>query len=191
MPSKYHPDPKQKKKWGKKGMSSSDKLERRIAKGDVTVTRDEHRGMVMYNTTVVDQILERVANGETLRKVCMDQRLPSYRCVYNWMALHDDFRAAMAEARRMYNEYILDEAIDIADESGDPRVRVMARFSRLKLVEEKDANNAKAKQKDKDMKVVDANPDENGGWKVLENGERANPISTPISEFLKEKGFID
>lgn len=76
-------------------------------------------GVSTYTKQVGDAICERIANGESLRKICQDKGMPTKTTVFRW--LEDDnnqaFRDQYARAREWQAETLMEEAIEIADYS--------------------------------------------------------------------------
>lgn len=80
---------------------------------------------------VADEICERIADGESLRSICRDDRMPSKAEVFRWLADSSEFRDQYARARETQADTYFDEIIAIADDQDqDPnsrRIRVDAR----------------------------------------------------------------
>jgi hypothetical protein len=78
-----------------------------------------------------DAICERLADGESLRTICLGDDMPSQPAVFRWLAANDTFRKQYAHARETQADAIFDEILDIADEATDDvqrsRLRVDAR----------------------------------------------------------------
>lgn len=68
-----------------------------------------------YTQEVADEICERIANGEPLRQICRDDKMPPWRTVYEWQAAHADFFARIAHARELGEDAIAQECMMIAD----------------------------------------------------------------------------
>jgi hypothetical protein len=152
--------------------------------------REKHRGVDMYQPEIIEAIIGRVANGESLSSVCDDDKMPSWQTVHKWMREKDEFAAAVNMARAARVDRLIDEVVDIAD-AGYANVphaknQIVTRFQQVAAYE---ASMEKA-NRPKDPKVVEAAKDNNGGWKVLENGERANPLSDTIKKLMQEKGLV-
>ena len=69
-----------------------------------------------YTQEIADEICERIANGEPLRAICRDERMPAWRTVYDWMAGNTEFAAAIARARELGEEALFQQCLDIADD---------------------------------------------------------------------------
>ena len=64
---------------------------------------------------ILDEICDRIANGEPLRAICRDERMPSWRSVYDWINSDSEFAARIAHARDLGFDAIAEEALEIAD----------------------------------------------------------------------------
>ena len=70
-----------------------------------------------YTQEIADEICERLADGEPLRQICRDERMPAWRTVYAWKAANADFDARIAGAREAGFDAIAHECLEIADET--------------------------------------------------------------------------
>jgi hypothetical protein len=68
-----------------------------------------------YNTRIADDICERLANGESLRRICLTPDYPRQATVFRWLAAQEEFREQYARAREAQADTLADEIIDIAD----------------------------------------------------------------------------
>lgn len=85
-----------------------------------------------FTQEMADTICERLAAGESLRKMCLeDDNLPNERTVYRWLGSHEDFCQKYARARERQAEPHLEDILEIADADDikpeDKRVRIDAR----------------------------------------------------------------
>lgn len=70
----------------------------------------------MKTPEILDEICERLTNGEPLRAVCRDEHMPSWRTVYDWINADKDFAARIEHARQMGADAIADDIITMLDE---------------------------------------------------------------------------
>lgn len=75
-----------------------------------------------YTKETGDIICERIADGESLRKICLDDDMPSKASVFRWLYEQEAFRDQYARAREEQTETFADEMTDIADEHGTKTV---------------------------------------------------------------------
>ena len=76
-----------------------------------------HNGL--YTDAIARQICERIMQGQSLKKVCADPRMPSMRTVCRWFADPRliDFREMYYFSRRIQAEMRVDEIFEIADDT--------------------------------------------------------------------------
>lgn len=77
-------------------------------------------GGVQYSPEVVAELLERIADGLSLRRVCAMEGMPSTESWRRWMREHEDLRGQYARARADRASARADEIIDIADDRDLP-----------------------------------------------------------------------
>lgn len=70
-----------------------------------------------FTQEVADEICERLSQGEPLRQICRDERMPAWQTVYGWKAAHEDFSKRIAGAREAGFDAIAEECLEIADET--------------------------------------------------------------------------
>lgn len=75
----------------------------------------------VYSEAIAAQIFTRMTEGESLRAICRDERMPALSTVYNWLASdkHRDFLERYARAKEERAETLGDEITELADE--EPR----------------------------------------------------------------------
>lgn len=84
-----------------------------------------------YNETTAKAICSRIAEGESLRTICKDSKMPARATVFQWLADNEDFQRAMRLARDIQADTLADEILEIADTDPDPqcaRLRIDARM---------------------------------------------------------------
>jgi hypothetical protein len=73
-----------------------------------------------YTADIATTICNRIGNGESLRKICDGNGMPSKTTVMRWLAEHKAFRDQYAQAREVQADHYLEEIVEIADDtSGD------------------------------------------------------------------------
>ncbi len=66
----------------------------------VPASESDRRGAVMWSSDVAQEVLRRVAAGETLDAICADPSMPGRRTVSGWMKKRAVFRASMEAVRQ-------------------------------------------------------------------------------------------
>lgn len=81
---------------------------------------------------MVDEIMERLANGEPMARICADEHMPSFNTVWRWEDDDPEFRERSARAREHGTHFMADDCIRIADDStlepSDKKVRIDTRI---------------------------------------------------------------
>jgi len=71
-----------------------------------------------FDQKVANEICERIAKGQSLRKICgadRDDFIPGQTTVYRWLDENADFAKQYARARESQADHYVDEIIEIAD----------------------------------------------------------------------------
>lgn len=69
-----------------------------------------------YSDKVANDICIRIALGESLRKICMEEEMPAQSSVYEWLLRYPDFSEKYVRARELQAETQFDELVDIVDQ---------------------------------------------------------------------------
>lgn len=72
-----------------------------------------------FTQEVFDKICLRIANGESLRKICKDDDMPNLTTVWKWLNNNPELDKQYMRAREEQAETLVDEMIDIADYKKD------------------------------------------------------------------------
>ena len=72
-----------------------------------------------FTQHMADIICVRIAEGESLRKICEDDEMPDRVTIYRWLAAFPDFCNQYARAREDQADTLADEIMAIADETPD------------------------------------------------------------------------
>jgi hypothetical protein len=76
------------------------------------------RALDAYAEDIVDELLWRLSNGETLNRICRDMHMPSKPAVLEWVhENHAGFADRYARARDLQLEHWADDLVDKADEA--------------------------------------------------------------------------
>ncbi len=74
-----------------------------------------HRRRMAYSTEITDAICERLIEGRSLTKICLDPDMPRIRTVFDWLDAYPEFQAAYIHARELQADTLADEILAIAD----------------------------------------------------------------------------
>lgn len=89
--------------------------------------------MEQFTQELFDEICDRLAHGESLRKICESDWMPYRSSIYRWLEDDATLRDQYARARDQQADYLAEECVDIADEDpatcikteGDNEIRVI------------------------------------------------------------------
>jgi len=68
-----------------------------------------------YSDELADEICERLCNGESLREICSEDRMPNRATVFRWLGKYESFSDQYARAREEQAQTLADEIVYIAD----------------------------------------------------------------------------
>lgn len=74
-----------------------------------------------FGAEVRDEIIEKLENGNSMRTICEDQRLPDRRTIERWQNEDPEFAAAIARARETGFDRRAERAVDEAKAATDPQ----------------------------------------------------------------------
>ena len=69
-----------------------------------------------YDPAIAAEICTRISCGESLRQICMEERMPVHSTVYLWLLQNKQFSDNYAKAREEQADTLADEIQAIADE---------------------------------------------------------------------------
>lgn len=69
-----------------------------------------------YTPELAAEICSRMSGGQSLRKICRDESMPSMSMVMRWAASNDDFREQYRRAREDLLEHWAEDIIEISDD---------------------------------------------------------------------------
>jgi hypothetical protein len=69
-----------------------------------------------YTQEIADRICEKIADGLSLRSICLDEEMPNKATVFRWLAAKKEFSDQYARAREAQADTLADEMLDIADD---------------------------------------------------------------------------
>ncbi len=70
-----------------------------------------------FDPEITDLICDRIAEGQSLRRICQDANMPARSTVFGWLEEHEDFARSYTLARQIQIEDLMDEILEIADDS--------------------------------------------------------------------------
>jgi hypothetical protein len=89
----------------------------KAVRGTETAKKASRRRRRSYTREIAYSICERLVEGESLRQICQDTSMPARSTIFLWLEKHEEFAKWYTLAKRMQIEDLLDEALEIADDS--------------------------------------------------------------------------
>ena len=119
-----------------------------------------------YTEEMGNRICDKLTEGVSLRKLCMQKEFPTASTVYVWLDRFPDFAEKYARAREAATEDMLEEILQIADDDkidpNDKRVRIDTRkwaMAKLKPKKYGDKQTVDVGNKEGETLKVDGNVD--------------------------------
>lgn len=96
----------------------------------------------IYSEELANKICTRLASGESLRRICLDEGMPEARTVHYWLVdgKHESFFQQYARARAIQAEQMFDEILDIADD-GENDYMTITKGNETYNVEDREVTN--------------------------------------------------
>lgn len=76
-------------------------------------------GTTTYDQATADKICERIALGESLRRICLGDDMPNRSTVFKWLDENTLFSDQYGRARVWQAESMMDDILEIADNGAD------------------------------------------------------------------------
>jgi hypothetical protein len=70
----------------------------------------------VFSQATADSICEQLAEGLSLRSICLDEAMPGKSTVFRWLESNEPFRDQYTRAREAQADSLADEIVDIADD---------------------------------------------------------------------------
>lgn len=89
----------------------------------------------MLTPQVMDEIVTRMTEGESLRSICRDPHMPSFVSIFKWEQKNPFFAEALDKARINGTHYLAGECLEIADRADlEPAARRVMIDTRMRLM---------------------------------------------------------
>lgn len=72
-----------------------------------------------FTQETADLICDKLAEGKSLRSICLAEDMPSKSAVFRWLAANEAFRDQYARAREAQADALFDDILDIADDGSN------------------------------------------------------------------------
>lgn len=87
----------------------------------------------LFSQELADTICLRIAEGESLRKICKPADMPAASTVCLWAIKHPEFAEQYARARDIQSDVFVDECTEIADKAARKPTAEKVQAARLQI----------------------------------------------------------
>ena len=87
--------------------------------GQHSTTKPPRRRRHDYSTEMAALICDRIVEGASLRQICQDTNMPARSTIFVWLDQHEEFARSYTLARQIQIEDLMDESLEIADDSSN------------------------------------------------------------------------
>ena len=84
-----------------------------------SATKPTRRRRHEYSPEIAGLICDRIAEGASLRQICQDANMPAKSTIFCLLEEHQDFARSYTLARQIQIEALMDEILEIADDSSN------------------------------------------------------------------------
>lgn len=89
--------------------------------------------MAEFSQELFNEICERLASGESLRKICDDDDMPNKSNVFRWLDQNEELRDQYARARERQGDALFDDCLAIADKFDSTEMLEPEHINRARL----------------------------------------------------------
>lgn len=142
-------------------------------------------GQTTYDPAIVDQIIERLSNGEPLREICRSEGMPAWRTVYDWLRANEEFSTRFAQARELGEDAIAQECLDIADNARNDWMERQGSKSEGWVLNGEHVQRSKLRIETRLKLLAKWNPKKYGEKVDLNHGgQKDNPITSLLGQIV-------
>jgi hypothetical protein len=96
-----------------------------------------------YTVELANKICSLLADGQSLRAICLQENMPNKDTVYGWLSKHSDFSDNYARAKSDCADLFAEEIIEIADDSQGDRKIINRAGEEIEIVDQDAINRAR------------------------------------------------
>ncbi|WP_271896301.1 terminase small subunit protein [Candidatus Phyllobacterium onerii] len=82
-------------------------------------TKEPGKRPLEFKQPTADIICERIACGQSVREICLDENMPAMSTVFKWLSRVEAFAEQYARARDAQADTLFDEILTIADDGSN------------------------------------------------------------------------
>lgn len=141
-----------------------------------------------------DEICARIADGETVRVICADDRMPAMPTLFRWLAdeRYAAFREQYTHAREVQAERMFEEMLEIADDGTSDMHTVVRRGKEVEEVDWEHINRSRLRVDTRKWILSKMLPKKYGDKATLEHtGKDGGPMQHAMTYFPPEPKTAD
>jgi len=133
-----------------------------------------------FSQEIVDEICERIAEGESLRSICKnDPKMPAMSSVFKWLSENKDFSEQYARAREVQAESMAEEIFEIADDGSNDLMTITKKDYSYEMENKEVTSRSKLRVEARQWYLGKIIP-KKYGTKTTLAGDPDNPLIVPI-----------
>lgn len=134
-----------------------------------------------YSQETASRICGELAEGKSLRTICLAEDMPACSTVFRWLTEHDTFQEQYARARDAQADAIFDEILDIADDgSNDYVTKKNADGSEYEAIDHEHISRSKLRVDARKWMAGKLRPKKYGDRQIL-SGDPEAPLSVAFN----------
>jgi len=90
-----------------------------------------YKNYCVFTQDIADEICFRLAEGQSLRQICRDEKMPVMSTVLLWVLQDKNFAEQYRHAREIQADVMFDEVIDIADDGSNDWTEIETKSGRV------------------------------------------------------------
>jgi len=138
---------------------------------------------VYYTEDIANEILGRLAEGETLTSICADKHLPTTWAVMDWVRTDKEgFQKRYEEARKHFFIRLADESLDIADDNSRDWKTIHRRGGDITVPDTEVVNRSKLRVEQRRWILSKVLPKEFGDY---QQDDKATELAAGVMEIIK------
>lgn len=145
-----------------------------------------------YTAEKAELICERIANGESLSRICKTDEMPSTTTVFKWLGENKPFLDSYARAREAQADALADEILDIADDGENDKILIETDGETITKIDYDHIQRSKLRVDTRKWIAGKLKPKKYGDFSRLEHsGPNGSPITFASDPAQIESAFVD
>lgn len=141
-----------------------------------------------YTPELASELCARLAEGKSLRTVCLPENMPSKTTVFNWMRTQPDFLDQYTRAKQEATDALADEVQDIADDGRNDWMEIHKNGQDIVLLDREHVERSKLRIETRKWLMAKMKPKKYGDkLDLTSDGEKLPPNSITFVPFNADR----